>query len=214
MDRLLTIGQLARVTGVAPKTIRYYEQAGILPVPRRSEAGYQQYVQWDVHRLLFIRRARSLGVSIRSLKVLIADLDEGRCDAVRPQLLDLVQGQLQAVRQQIAEFHLLQQQLQQVERQLMTPTSLRSDQDENCECLEAVTTAPPSHPAILGEKNMHVQQTVEALTTLPTTSGADDVSCGCGCGCPVVEPSALSMVVNPLFETAEELDVMEQSRNS
>ncbi len=44
MDRLMTIGQLARATGVTPKTIRYYEQVGILPVPRRSETGYRQYV--------------------------------------------------------------------------------------------------------------------------------------------------------------------------
>ncbi len=210
MDRLMTIGQLARATGVAPKTIRYYEQVGIMPVPRRSERGYRQYVQWDVHRLLFIRRARSLGVSIRNLKTLTSDLDEGQCDAVRPQLLDLVQRQLQTVRRQIAEFQLLQQQLEQVERQLLTPAPVGSEQDEGCQCLEAVATAPPPHPSTLGENNMQAQRTVEALTLLPATSGAHDASCGCGCGCPVVEPPVPSAVAAPSSAIARDAEVMEK----
>jgi DNA-binding transcriptional MerR regulator len=44
----------------AVPTIRYYEQVGVLPVPRRSDAGYRQDSRHDVHRLLFIRRARPL----------------------------------------------------------------------------------------------------------------------------------------------------------
>ncbi|GIX49725.1 MAG: hypothetical protein KatS3mg131_3936 [Candidatus Tectimicrobiota bacterium] len=61
MECPLTIGALARATGVASKAIRYYEQVGVLPAPARSAAGYRQYTRHDVHRLLFIRRARALG---------------------------------------------------------------------------------------------------------------------------------------------------------
>ena len=64
MERPLTVGQLAHATGVPAKTIRYYEQVGVLPVPRRSGAGYRQYSRHDVHRLLFIRRARALGLPL------------------------------------------------------------------------------------------------------------------------------------------------------
>jgi MerR family transcriptional regulator, gold-responsive activator of gol and ges genes len=64
MERPLTVGQLAHATGVSAKTIRYYEQIGVLPAPRRSAAGYRQYSRHDVHRLLFIRRARALGLSL------------------------------------------------------------------------------------------------------------------------------------------------------
>ncbi len=64
MERPLTVGQLARATSVPAKTIRYYEQVGVLPVPRRSAAGYRQYSRHDVHRLLFIRRARALGLPL------------------------------------------------------------------------------------------------------------------------------------------------------
>jgi hypothetical protein len=67
MERPLTVGQLARATGVPAKTIRYYEQVGVLPVPRRSTAGYRHYSRHDVHRLLFIRRARALRLSLATL---------------------------------------------------------------------------------------------------------------------------------------------------
>jgi hypothetical protein len=70
MERLLTIGQLAQATGVSAKTIRYYEQVGVLPMPSRSASGYRQYGRGDVHRLLFVRRARALGLSLATLKAL------------------------------------------------------------------------------------------------------------------------------------------------
>src|SRR5918999_3079426 len=111
MNRPLTIGRLAQATGVPAKTIRYYEQVGVLPVPGRSEAGYRQYTQRDVHRLLFIRRARALGLSLKDVKALTAELDSGQCRTMRPHLQHLVTEHLRTVREQIAEFQLLEQQL-------------------------------------------------------------------------------------------------------
>jgi DNA-binding transcriptional MerR regulator len=99
MERPLTVGQLARATGVPAKTIRYYEQVGVLPVPRRSEAGYRHYSRHDVHRLLFIRRARALGLSLATLKALTAELDSGECLTMRPRLHALVTEQLHTVQQ-------------------------------------------------------------------------------------------------------------------
>ena len=54
----LTIGQVAKTSGVAAKTIRYYEEIGVLPTPRRTTSGYRLYDQTGVERLRFIRRAR------------------------------------------------------------------------------------------------------------------------------------------------------------
>jgi len=66
MEQSLTVGQLARVTGVPAKTIRYYEQIGALPAPRRSAAGYRLYTRRDVHRLLFMSRACLRAVACQS----------------------------------------------------------------------------------------------------------------------------------------------------
>ena len=64
MNRRLTIGQLAKLTGVHTKTIRYYEEVSILLPPQRSESRDRQYSETDVRRLELIRRARVLDMSL------------------------------------------------------------------------------------------------------------------------------------------------------
>ena len=64
MTTQLTIGQLAELTRVPTKTIRYYEQSGILPTPRRSDSNYRLYSETDVRRLELIRRARLLDMTL------------------------------------------------------------------------------------------------------------------------------------------------------
>jgi DNA-binding transcriptional MerR regulator len=133
MTHALTIGQLAKATGVASKTIRYYEQIGVLPTPSRSPSRYRQYDQSGVQRLRFIRRARSLRVPLREIKTLVAALEEGR-PGLRPRLLALVRQHLLAVQHQSAELQLLQKELEQVLRRLLT--SPRQRQKGGCRCLE------------------------------------------------------------------------------
>lgn len=64
MGEGMKIGQLARQTGLTTKTIRYYEQRGLLPPPERSATGYRLYSKRDVERLEFIRKAKRLGLSL------------------------------------------------------------------------------------------------------------------------------------------------------
>jgi len=184
MEHPLTIGQLAHATGVPAKTIRYYEQVGILPAPRRTTAGYRQYAQGDMHRLLFIRRARALGLSLRSIQTLTAALDSGQRLSMRPRLQHLLTEHLDTVRRQIADFQLLERQLEQVLQRLQTISSLEDAED--CRCLESQATPtaqwisqqPPTHTT--EGANMSPHDTMESLTRLAMTS---DGNCGCGCGC-------------------------------
>jgi MerR family copper efflux transcriptional regulator len=67
----LTIGQVAKTSGVAAKTIRYYEDIGVLPAPSRAASGYRLYDHPGVERLRFIRRARSLALPLRQPKTLL-----------------------------------------------------------------------------------------------------------------------------------------------
>jgi Cu(I)-responsive transcriptional regulator len=71
----MNIGEAATGAELPPKTIRYYEDIGLV-VPARAANGYRDYGDGDVHRLRFLGRARSLGFSIpecRSLLSLYAD---------------------------------------------------------------------------------------------------------------------------------------------
>lgn len=68
----LAIGQVAKQTGVSPKTIRYYESVGLLPVPRRARNGYRVYDQRAVEMLRFVKRARELGFPLEEVAQLLA----------------------------------------------------------------------------------------------------------------------------------------------
>ncbi len=190
MTPWLRIGQLAQATGVPAKTIRYYEQVGVLPVPRRSDAGYRQYTQRDTHRLLFIRRARALGLSLHHIKRLTAVLDSDSSGAIRPQLLDLVQTQLHTVQRQIADFQLLERQLTQILQRL--GTAAPANNSDGCGCLDIDNPegqAPLQHLSPLTTKGEAMRTSaLEPLTILapsPFTreSPSDNGICGCGCGC-------------------------------
>lgn len=141
MGHTISIGQIAKRTGVAAKTIRYYEQIGVLPRPGRTASGYRQYDASAVERLRFIRRARSLGLPLQRLRMLAGTLSGAPRAELRPQLLALVQEQLAAVHHRITELETLRGQLEQVSHRMLS--SRRRDSGP-CRCLE--TTDPTSGP--------------------------------------------------------------------
>lgn len=67
----MNVGTAATRSGLPAKTIRYYEEIGLIS-PGRAENGYRDYTGEDVHRLAFLRRARNLGFSIEDCRQLMA----------------------------------------------------------------------------------------------------------------------------------------------
>jgi MerR family Zn(II)-responsive transcriptional regulator of zntA len=75
---MLRIGQLATKTGFTPKTLRYYEDLGLVRPDGRSESGYRLYGDAAVERLRFVNRARALGLRLEDIRRILEISDEGR----------------------------------------------------------------------------------------------------------------------------------------
>ena len=67
----MTINEVAARTEVPPKTIRYYEDIGLIKPPERRENRYRSYGETDVQTLRFIHRARNLGFSLKDISALL-----------------------------------------------------------------------------------------------------------------------------------------------
>ncbi|RMF04486.1 MAG: heavy metal-responsive transcriptional regulator [Chloroflexi bacterium] len=111
----LKIGQLAQASGVPAKTIRFYEEAHLLPPAARAENGYRLYAAEDVERLRFIRSARGLDFSLDDLREVLALRDHGEppCRAV----VNLLQEKSAEIEARIEQLRRLQQELAQLQAQ-------------------------------------------------------------------------------------------------
>lgn len=71
----MNIGSAAKATNLPSKTIRYYEEIGLIS-PGRAANGYRDYADEDVHRLKFLQRSRSLGFTIEECRLLLSLYDD------------------------------------------------------------------------------------------------------------------------------------------
>ncbi len=110
----MNIGQAAKSSGVNAKLIRHYESIGIIPKASRSDSGYRIYTENDVHILSFVRRARSLGFSMKEIKKLVS-LWRNRSRA-SSEVKTLTQSHIKALDEKIRELVAIRNTLQHLAR--------------------------------------------------------------------------------------------------
>jgi MerR family transcriptional regulator, copper efflux regulator len=105
----MKIGELSTRSQVPIKTIRYYEEIGLLLRPDRTEGHFRLFPSETIQRLLFIKRLQMLGLSLQEVKDCLALFDRGElpCAELRVKL----ERHIEAIDQQIQEMTALRQQL-------------------------------------------------------------------------------------------------------
>ena len=101
---MLKIEDLKKQTGVSVGTIRYYEQLELLPAAVRHDNGYRYFDQSAIQRVLFIKKAQTINLSLTEIKEILNSHDRGRavCSIVK-ELIDSKISQLDTEIQQLVE---------------------------------------------------------------------------------------------------------------
>jgi MerR family mercuric resistance operon transcriptional regulator len=143
-ERRLRIGELAQLTGLSIKTIRYYERRALLEQPPRTESRYRLYGPEEVARLRFVQRAKLLGLTVEEIRVLVelaARCNEGE---IVPRLEEVLEAKLEETERKMAELagfrqNLLYYRERAEELREGMPLEITCEDVSFCGCLEAVT---------------------------------------------------------------------------
>ncbi len=105
----MLIGEVARRSGVSAKTVRYYEEIGLLGAPARTPSGYREFDDDVFERLAFIRSAQAVGLTLGEIRGIVALRDDGQapCNHV----LELLRERSQEIGRTIRRLRALQGEL-------------------------------------------------------------------------------------------------------
>lgn len=136
---LHNIGEASALSGVSAKMIRHYEATGLIPPANRTFANYRLYSEADLHRLRFIRRARTLGFSMAQIAQLLGLWsDPGRSSAEVKQLALAHAADLEA---RIGEMQAMQRTLKSLARHC------HGDERPDCPILDDLAGGEAPQPA-------------------------------------------------------------------
>src|SRR5258708_7836776 len=136
----MQIGELAKLTGASTKTIRFYEDSGLLPLPARSASGYRDYGPEIADRLRFIHRGQAAGLTLQQVRQILAIHDRGQAPCAHVQ--QLLNTRLDQVRAQIADIVALEGHLQSLLDRASHDAVTEHDQSTVCWILESDLAAP------------------------------------------------------------------------
>ena len=116
----VVISELSKATGFPSSALRYYERIGLLSPVGRSSGGYRIYDERAVERLMFIARAKRLGLKLEEIADLVALWEDGPCEPVQTRLQAFVDDKLDCLDAQIGELARFRSQLAHVQSSLVS----------------------------------------------------------------------------------------------
>jgi Cu(I)-responsive transcriptional regulator len=141
--KTMNVGEAARRAGLPAKTIRYYEEIGLIQ-PERAGNGYRAYTGDDVHRLAFLKRARGLGFSIddcRQLMALYRDRSRASAD-----VRQIAAAHVEAIEEKLRELQAMRATLQKLVQ------ACHGDARPDCPILEEMAGEVPAPQPVSGKR--------------------------------------------------------------
>ncbi len=113
IDKSVPIGELAKELGITTRTIRYYEEIGLMGPPERLGGGARTYQRDAVLRLKFILKMKELGISLKEIQELAKNYDTHQqdFDTITPRLLEILDLHIGKVDQKIANLSALREEI-------------------------------------------------------------------------------------------------------
>ena len=133
--RLMTIGEVARRSGVTIRTLRFYERRGLLTPAARRPSGYRLYGEIELHQLTFISQAKALGLTLSGIRPLVVATGRNNGASARDQLVRVLGERIRETTDQLAMLADLRRELQRRRRALARRVN-GSRARGYCTCLE------------------------------------------------------------------------------
>lgn len=129
----MLIGVLADATGVPAKTLRYWEAAGLLAEPARTDGGYRDFAEDTVDRVAFIRRAQAAGLTLRQISEILTIRDDGMAPCQHA--AELVSERLADVEARLRELEQTRTALRQLRQRLAKLDPVQCDPAAICSAM-------------------------------------------------------------------------------
>jgi DNA-binding transcriptional MerR regulator len=127
-EELISIGDVATTLGLTTRTLRYWEEVGIIKSFQRPEGGSRAYTPYMVRRIKFILKLKTLGLTIKELQVLgDAYGDARRTDNMIPQLIDILDTHINMVDDKISELSSLRKEIVEYRQKMIEKFNLSKE---------------------------------------------------------------------------------------
>lgn len=178
----MKIGEVARLAGVPAKTLRYYEDIGLISPARRTDSGYRLYGWRELEQIEFVRRAKLMGLSLEQIRGLVEVAEEGMPNGVLRRLDELLDRSLEETERRLEELRAFRESLLEYRDRAAEAGAQNTcrcgerGEGEFCRCITAATEGvTPPDLRVIRENDRFVKKSRESE------------KCGCGCCEPVSE---------------------------
>ncbi|HEX7017289.1 MAG TPA: MerR family transcriptional regulator [Patescibacteria group bacterium] len=143
MNKKITIGQLSQRVGLPAKTIRFYEEQGVIVPAQRDDNGYRMYSPSAVEEIFLIKNARDLGLPLSEIKKLIVGCNSQEdCQHTQKYIESEIEEYLIKLRAQIAQFQTLEKKLSNLKSHVCEDPDCQ-DKKYGCNILHQLVSPSP-----------------------------------------------------------------------